>query len=353
MIWLSWRQFRTQALVAAGALVALVITLAATRPRLSDAFNSGLAGCTAQGDDCSFFRSDFFRHHQSAFVLVSAVVLFLPALIGLFWGAPLVAREVEAGTHRLAWNQTVTRDRWLAVKLGLGALAAAAVTGLASGMVFWWASPLDSIGGEGLARMTPPIFEARGIVPIGYALFAFALGVAAGTLTRRTLPAMAIALVGFIAVQIAVPILVRPHLIAPERTTVAITTSNVDGFMWSNDEMRVSVNPPDADAWMLSNQTVDASGNAVRNLPADIVAVCEPPRPTDAPAPGSDVKVRVSGPAFKQTCLSTIASRGYRQEFVYQPASRFWPLQWMETGLFVVLAAGLAAVSFRRIRRLS
>ena len=42
----------------------------------------------------------------------------MPALIGAFWGAPLITREFEAGTFRLAWNQSVTRARWLAIKLG-------------------------------------------------------------------------------------------------------------------------------------------------------------------------------------------------------------------------------------------
>ena len=52
-----------------------------------------------------------------------------PALIGIFWGAPLVTRELEAGTFRLAWNQSVTRARWMAVKLGLIGLAAMATAG--------------------------------------------------------------------------------------------------------------------------------------------------------------------------------------------------------------------------------
>ena len=70
-------------------------------------------------------------------------MLVLPALIGLFWGAPLIARELEAGTHRLVWNQSVTRTRWLAVKLGLLGLAAIAAAGLGSLAVDWWSDPLD------------------------------------------------------------------------------------------------------------------------------------------------------------------------------------------------------------------
>jgi hypothetical protein len=39
-------------------------------------------------------------------------------------------------------------------------------------------------------------------------------------------------------------------------------------------------------------------------------------------------------------------------EITYQPASSYWPLQWIETAFYAALAALLAAASFRRIRRL-
>src|SRR4029453_7285318 len=74
---------------------------------------------------------------------VTAVVLLLPALIGLFWGAPLLARELEAGTHRLVWNQSITRTRWLAVKLAVTGLAAMTAAGLGSLVVSWWANPIE------------------------------------------------------------------------------------------------------------------------------------------------------------------------------------------------------------------
>ena len=103
-----------------------------TGPGLADDYSTGIAACTAQGGDCSDFVDRFFHDHRSTGLAVTSVVLVLPALIGIFWGAPLIARELEAGTHRLVWNQSVTRTRWLAVKLGLVGLAAVAVAGLGS-----------------------------------------------------------------------------------------------------------------------------------------------------------------------------------------------------------------------------
>ncbi len=347
MIWLTWRQFRAQALVAVGALAAFAAALAVTGPRLAHSYSTGLAGCTTLGD-CSRFTQRFFADHQPLFLALSSVVLFLPALIGLFWGAPLVSRELEAGTHRLAWTQTVTRTRWLAVKLTLVGLAAMALAGLTTLAVSWWASPLDRISGGRIPRLTPPLFETRGIVPIGYAAFAFALGVTVGIVMRRTVAAMAVALVAFIAVQIAVPLWVREHLMPPTHAITAVTADNIDGFELHQDSLVVSVDAPDPQGWLLSNRTIDAAGNVVASLPAEVAAACVPSPPT-----AQEITERKEAPGVKQQCFAAISRLGYRQDVVYQPGSRFWPLQWIETGLFGAVALALTAVCFRRIRRVS
>ena len=93
---------------------------------------------------------------------LDALGLAVPALIGMFWGAPLVAREFETGTLRLVWTQGVTRVRWLAAKLGVAGMAAITAGELFSLMVDWWSSPirkanlgdsvLDGISHSGIAR---------------------------------------------------------------------------------------------------------------------------------------------------------------------------------------------------------
>jgi ABC-type multidrug transport system permease subunit len=103
-----------------------------------------------------------------------AAVYLTPALIGIFWGAPLVTRELEAGTLRLTWNQSVTRTRWMAAKLALIGLVAMATAGLLSLMVTWWSGPIDQAGGfpvtmGQLSRFSPLVFDARGFAPVGYA----------------------------------------------------------------------------------------------------------------------------------------------------------------------------------------
>jgi hypothetical protein len=334
MIWLTWRQFRAAAAMMAAALAALAAILALTGPGLAHDYATGIAACTQSG--CSDFVRHFFRDHQGPFLGLTAVVLVLPALIGLFWGAPLLTRELEAGTHRLVWNQSITRTRWLAVKLALTGLAAMTAAGLGSLAVTWWSSPIDK-SATNFPKMGPLLFDARGIVPIAYAAFALALGVTVGMLVRRTLPAMAITLAVFVALQFAMPLLVRPHLLPPTRSTIQITESNLDDFSMGPDRrIRVSAKPADTGAWVLSSHTVDASGHAVSSIP---------PSPSLSPSSGP------CAPQGLSACLAEVTRLGYRQQVTYQPSSRFWAFQWYETGIYTALTLGLAGSCFWRIRR--
>jgi hypothetical protein len=346
MIWLAYRQFRAQAAVALAALAALVAVLAITGPGLADDYSSGLASCTAQ-HGCAGFTQRFFSDHQAYYLALVVIVMVVPALIGVFWGAPLVTRELEAGTHRLVWNQSVTRARWLAVKLGLVGLAAMAAAGIAGAAVTWWSGPVDKAAGDRFQRITPLMFDARGIAPIGYAAFAFALGVTIGAMVRRTVPTMAITLAVFVALQVAMPTLIRPHLIPPKTDTVPITAGNLhDMRLKNNSSMTVTTEASDPRAWTISNHTVDASGRRVTALPGPLAAACAP-----APPPQGS-RVAPLGPP--PSCFTAISRLGYRQQVTYQPAGRFWALQWTETGLFLVLTAGLSGLClFWTRRRLS
>ena len=314
MIWLTWRQFRGQAIATAALLGAFAIALAVTGVRLIGAYD-------ANGILLTFYATVFLLYA-------------LPGLIGAFWGAPLVAREIEAGTLRLAWNQSVTRERWLAAKLGLLALAAAVATGLLSLMTAWWASPIyraaRQAGSNHLSidRMSPALFGASGIVPLGYGVFGFALGVTAGVLIRRAIPAMAATLAVFAVVQVAWPNSIRPHLLTPLRRTIALNVGRIDFISIGSHQMRVYAAVRHVGAWIISNQTITAAG-----------------RPFTGPPTGACL-----GPSYR-ACNAWLAAKHLRQVIVYQPASRYWPLQWEETALFVVMALLLAGVCAWRLRR--
>ncbi|GAA3923982.1 transporter [Actinomadura viridis] len=342
MIWLTWRQFRVPAAVTFAALTVLAAVLAVTGPDLAEEYASGAAAC-GTADDCTMFAVRFFTEHRLAYFALLAGVLGFPALIGAFWGAPLVARELEAGTHRLVWGQSVTRARWLAVKLGLIGLVSVTAAGLGALAVSWWSVPLDKTSGGDLSRMTPLVFDGRGIVPIAYAAFAFALGVTAGMLIRRTVPAMALTLAVFVAVQVAVPQLVRPHLLPPTRTTTTITSANLEALVAEelDSPVRVRVKVPDVGAWVLANETIDASGRTVDALPFTLTS---PP----CGSPRNGVPARSLGP---EECIAAINRLGYEQRLVYQPADRFWALQGVESGLYALVTLGLVGFCFWWIRR--
>jgi hypothetical protein len=352
MTWLTWRQFRTPAATAIGALAAFAILLAATGPHLASLYAaSGISGCHGRG--CAQLADNFLiglgAGYPFVYLLGLAGVVLAPAVIGIFWGAPLIARELETGTFALAWTQSITRARWLAVKLALIGLTAMVVAEGLSLMLGWWAAPIGPAAR--LATVSTPLamgrfslaFDAHGITPLGYAAFAFALGVTTGLLIRRTVPAMAVTLVIFAAVQVAFPQAIRPHLFPADHTSIAIGPG-VDGVGVQLHRTVTNPNPTTVaftvqqlssqpGAWILSSTGVNASGQPFSAIPA----VCGQP-------------ALISSPDFP-ACL---ASHGMRIAVSYQPASRYWAFQWTETAIYVVLAVALAGYCFWRIsRRLS
>ncbi|MGI5285048.1 ABC transporter permease [Nonomuraea polychroma] len=346
MIWLSWRQLRGSAAMMAAVLVILAAALALAGPGLASTYSAGIAGCV-QDNTCDRFYDRFFDEYQTPFMAVSLVVLLLPALVGLFWGAPLITRELEAGTHLLVWNQSITRGRWLAVKLGLTGLTAVVAAGLCGLAVTWWSGPLDKSATPDLALMAPLVFGARGIAPVGYAAFAFVLGVTVGMLVRRTLPAMALTLAVFAAIQLAMPLLVRPHLMPPITATFELGKANVDSFGISRDEggtaeiFLESAVPGHAGAWVLSSDLLDPTGRTIAGSgepgAAQVSTTSGPCAPSAAPG--------------MEGCIAEINRLGYRQKATYQPLERFWPFQWIETGIYALFTLGLTWLSFWWIRR--
>jgi hypothetical protein len=329
MIRFTWLQFRTQAAVAIGVLVIAAIVLAVTGLHLAHVYDTTIAPCK-QRSDCAAALSAFPPRSDSTLYSVWRTLVYaVPVLTGMFWGAPLIARELETGTYRLAWTQAITRARWLAVKIGVVGAASMVLAGLLSLMVTWWSSPIQKVE---MDRLAPLEFGTSGIAPIGYAAFAFALGVTAGALFRRTLPAIAITLVVFAAIQGVMPLWVRPHLIPPVQTASALNNASLTSTGSDNGSLMVgaSVNIPGA--WILSNQIITPAGR---------------PASTEAPQVcAQNVTI--------QTCDAYIASLHLRQTVTYQPASRYWTLQWYETAIFTALALILAGLSYWSIsRRLS
>ncbi|NUR97544.1 MAG: ABC transporter permease subunit [Kribbellaceae bacterium] len=348
MIWLTWRQFRVQFLVVATVILAAAVVLAATGPGLADDYHRWTTG---------FLQNLGYQRLNPLLYEVGIVLLYaVPPVIGAFWGAPLIARELETGTHRLVWSQSISRWRWLATKLGLTGLAAVGIAGLLSFAVTKWSAPIDDAVNAGqdsntyLPRMFPLQFGARGLVPVGYAAFAFAFGVAMGLVIRRTVVALAVTLTVVILVEVLAPSLIRPHLLAPTESYLTVSQDNIRGFGMTGPNgkiLQIEVAVGVVGAWKFYDRTVDRAGKPVSSLP-DWVVDCAPA----APPPGNgSVSFQGNVSPKAAACYQRLADEGYRQRLKYFAADRFWALQWREFGLFFALALLLAGFSFWRIRR--
>jgi hypothetical protein len=331
---LTLRQFRGQGWAAVGLLVLIAVLFAVSGVRLAHIYdhaaNSGSA-CPTVGPCIQNVINVGIL--DQLLRLVGTALVAVPALIGAFWGAPLISREYEQGTHRLVWAQSVTRTRWLAVKLALVGSAGVAATGLLSLMVTWWSRPIDRANPN---QYGAALFGERNITPLGYAAFAIALGVTIGFLIRRTLPAMATTVGVFFGVRIAFTSVVRQHLLPPEHITQPLRTV-VQGFAQKNNgPIKLSTGIDIPNAWVYSTRVVDGSGHPLTG--AVVTNSCP------------DLLRPFSGQATLQACATKLGAT-YHGIITYQPASRYWPMQWCETGSFLAAALVLAAFCFYRIRR--
>jgi hypothetical protein len=305
MTWLLWRQHRLQTAVAAAAFGAFLVAVLLTGWHMADIYHSALVTCRANGtcDELNLFQG------YGAVVDVVNLTAAVPLLIGLFWGVTSVGREMDTGTHVLAWTQSVTRRRWLAGEIGL-LMAAAAIWGAAVTVaVTWWSKTPNSYYAD---RFDPGKFMIQGIVPVGYALFAAALGLAAGAVIRRTLPALAVTVVGYVAAQVTVSNWIRPHLAAPLISDVPFDQENA----------------VPSGSWVF-RQDIFLHGKALTGA-LELPARCA----------GNRDNVR--------HCLADL---GYRYVVHYQPASRYWPFQWVEFTGFVTLSAVLVGVAWFSVLR--
>jgi hypothetical protein len=361
MIWLTWRQFRAQAATAFAALAAFAILLAVTESHMSGLYAaSGIAGCHV--DTCAGRASQFLINLTSGqsfpllpdgsnayvilYFLSILVILAAPTIIGIFWGAPLIARELETGTYRLAWNQSITRTRWLTFKLALTGVTGMAVTEALSLLQAWWAAPIGKAVGLGGSasiitegRFGSFVFPTHGITPLGYAAFGFALGVTTGLLIRCAIPAMAVTLAILAVVQVVTPLWIRPHLLPSSRTItmVAAAQANVVPGGGSMIAVTATIVPGQPGAWITSSGAVNAAGQSVT-----------------APATCDSAVPHSVGPGGSPGWDNCLASHGIRVAVSYQPASHYWPLQCAETGMFLALALALAWYCYWRLgRRLS
>lgn len=301
MTWVAWRLQRTETLVMLAILVLVAALLVPTGISMANAYSrDGIGACISAnpGPACAARISQFQSHYQSLNFVTNWFTL-LPGILGVLVAAPFIL-DLEHGTYRLAWTQSITRRRWLLVKLGLAIVAAVVANLILSQLIDWWRTPLIHVNG----RLDTGTYDTTGTVAIGYALFALGLAVALGAIWRRSAISLTVAFVGYFAVRIIDDFWLRGTLASPLRAT------------WRGGGV-----PAYLEKANILSQTVTVNGRVVSSQSSNSGVL------------GSHAQLAAPGQGSSTVFHAT-----------YQPASYFWTLQIRETLLFT--AVGVALVLF-------
>ena len=282
MIWVTWRQHRPQAIACLIVLCTVAVFAITVGTWMRTTFASdGLPACLARsgGAGCPAVITSFVNQFSRGVSQIIGVPLIaIPGLLGIVVGAPLLGGELERGTWRLAWTQTVPRTRWLAAKLGLVTGGLLVFGASVTALMTWFHAPLDQI----TSRLGPGLSSPEGLTFTASLLCAFGLAVLAGLLLRNVIGAMVAAYIAW-----EVP------------ATVSLLMSGP-----------IHVLPP-----------------ATMRIP------CR------AGCPGATLTSVPPVTGHLSDSVLTIARSGSDLVVTYVPASRFWPLQFIQGGLLLAIAA--------------
>jgi ABC-2 family transporter protein len=327
MAWVTWRQHRFALAGVAAFLGALAVLLWLAGLKTHHVYAAAVAACQSGASDTCYGMSITLTG-TNGFLSNGGILNAVPVLIGAFAGAPVVARELETGTFRYAWTQGFGRWRWTFAKLVPLAVVLAVAAGVFSLLLDWYYAPYFNAGNQalGLSGYTPfypALFDLRGVGFAAWTLVAFSIGALAGMLIRRVVPAIAATLAAYTALAFAVGAWLRPNYMSP------VTTSNlnVPGSAWVMSQ------------WWTKDGKFAFAGSPSQSL---LNRYC-PKGPVGPVGPGGAPKTVGIG-----ECLTP---HGYTQWASYQPASRFWPFQWIEAGWLLALSALLIAATIWLVRR--
>ena len=326
MAGVTWRQHKIALAGTAVLLGALAVWLWIIGTPLHHAYAAAVACHPASSTACQSLVATFngINDHMTGPTSPGGVFLqAVPALIGAFAGAPVLARELETGTFRYAWTQGFGRWRWALAKLALLAVVLAAAAGACGVVVSWYYQPYFASGNQalGLYQIPPMVtlFSLRGVAFPAWTVAAFVIGALAGMLIRRVVPAIAATLAVYAGLAVAAGGFLRERYLAP----LATSSANVPGTGWIISQ------------WWTKDGRFAFAGSPPLNLLNQFCSA--PPSGPGKPSQGT----------FAQ-CL---AQHGYTMWTSYQPASRFWPFQWIEGGWLLALSALLIAATVWLVQR--
>jgi ABC-type transport system involved in multi-copper enzyme maturation permease subunit len=345
MNWLAWRQHRKQFIVAGIFLVLFAAFMIPTGLNFWHTYQHALSTC-ANTNTCNQLSSELLQSNvdQILLHLVKIVVVFIPIILGLFWGVPFLAREYADGTNKLIWTQSVSRKKWLTIKL-TWALAGTVITaGAFVALDTWWFKTSNALN---LDRFQTLQFSSQGIELIGCAVFAVALGIMFGAWFRRTMVALGVTLFVLIAIVVViVPNFIRPYYETPLSYKASLLSNSIPGTTVSINgrQLTSSSGPISGAALVVSQGPVNS-----QNQPLD---TSNPPKQCIVTNPGGGVgsvgkRAAIAsgnpmpiismngGPAISVDCLNTL---GYKMQVKYQPSYRYWDFQRIEAAMYLALS---------------
>jgi hypothetical protein len=322
MAWVTWRQHRLALIGVAALLGGLSAYLWIAGRYLRDAYASASACHPASSIVCGSLAYAF--NNTNGLLWRGYVLQALPALIGAFVGAPLLARELETGTFRYAWTQGFGPWRWTLAKLVLLAAVLAAAAGAFSLLVSWYYHPYLSTANparflDEWSPLSTGLFSLRGTAFVAWTLAAFAIGGLAGMLIRRVVPAIVATLAVYAGLALATGLYLREHYLSP------LVTS--------------SLHVPGS-AWIISVRWLNGSGIPVSDSDLGQVLSTAPPALTGK-----------GGVPNSVATWQFLNRHGFTRWTTYQPAHRFWMFQLIETGWLLALSAVLIGATVWLVRR--
>ena len=194
-------------------------------------------------------------------------------------------------------------------------------------LVSWYYQPYFATGNHALSLsewspLAPGLFDLRGVGFAAWTLAAFAIGALAGMLIRRVVPAIVATLAAYAGLAFAAGLYLRQHYLAP------LVTGNPG--MW--------VSP--GSAWVISQQWTTKGGRPVSHS-----------RGRPGPAGSTTSWPGKGGVPKSLSSVQYLMQHGYRLWTSYQPASRFWPFQFIEAGWLLALSVLLIAATIWLVRR--
>jgi len=242
MAWVTWRQHRGMLVSVTAVLAAISVFLLIAGLKVRHDY-TGLVSChSANSNACATLKSHFNNVDWTLGNTILILMNLAPALLGIFTGPAVLARELETGTFRYAWTQGIGRVRWTVAKLILLGVAITILAWVVSQVFAWFFDPFLNF--EGMNVLAATVFATRGIAFAAWTLIAFAIGAFFGMLIRRIIPAMAATLGAYLGLNLLAWLVLR------EDYPVAVNTTNASLFNGPNT--------PDS-PWILKTWTVGST----------------------------------------------------------------------------------------------